>query len=353
MSATTVRVRRAATVICVRRPKLQSAAEHVVTWKEAMGSSPWPPAVGADLDQQARVRALFGEARDRALLPATWEVLMGQNEVVNWLRSTPEKQHLMRYPGEWKYAGGTVDPGETVEVAARRELEEEFDLQLPSAPERVVLRLQSVRQTRVISGVSNIMFNYVAVADENPWLEEMDVPALNARLQAKRMRHAELLSSGKFWSMSEAEKEECSPEVREVRWMSMKDAVMAAFSSMHPELTPHNEFQASEFARVGRSHRDTMFLTMALLLDVASFPSLRTLRRHCEGLDVDAEQARVQWVFDGQSIEEARVAFQELNKAIGHHPLLSSSQGSAESRAELMVERRRADAEADEARARL
>lgn len=32
----------------------------------------------------------------------------------------------MRYPGEWKFAGGVVDHGETPRQAAMRELEEEF-----------------------------------------------------------------------------------------------------------------------------------------------------------------------------------------------------------------------------------
>ena len=37
----------------------------------------------------------------------------------------------MRYPGEWKFAGGVVDADETPLQAAMRELEEEF--QVPTA----------------------------------------------------------------------------------------------------------------------------------------------------------------------------------------------------------------------------
>ena len=37
----------------------------------------------------------------------------------------------MRYPGEWKFAGGVVDADETPLQAALRELEEEF--QVPTA----------------------------------------------------------------------------------------------------------------------------------------------------------------------------------------------------------------------------
>lgn len=34
----------------------------------------------------------------------------------------------MRYPGEWKFAGGVVDADETPVQAAMRELEEEFQV---------------------------------------------------------------------------------------------------------------------------------------------------------------------------------------------------------------------------------
>ena len=53
--------------------------------------------------------------------PTGWEVLMGQSEVVNWLRSSPAKKAIMRYPGEFKFPGGTVDNGETLAQTALRE----------------------------------------------------------------------------------------------------------------------------------------------------------------------------------------------------------------------------------------
>ena len=49
--------------------------------------------------------------------------IAGQAEVVNWLRTTPEKIATMRYAGEWKLAGGNVDEGETIAAAAARELQ--------------------------------------------------------------------------------------------------------------------------------------------------------------------------------------------------------------------------------------
>ena len=44
--------------------------------------------------------------------PGQWEVLMGQNECINWPRSQSlDELKLMRYPGEYKFAGGNLDPG--------------------------------------------------------------------------------------------------------------------------------------------------------------------------------------------------------------------------------------------------
>ena len=53
-----------------------------------------------------------------------------------------------------------------------------------------------------------------------------------------------------------------SPACSEVRWLDMKAAVLAAFSSMNERLSPVNEFQGGELARVGRSRRDSMYLTI-------------------------------------------------------------------------------------------
>ena len=36
------------------------------------------------------------------LRSSKWQVLLGQNEVKNWLRSTESQTVVMRYPGEWK-----------------------------------------------------------------------------------------------------------------------------------------------------------------------------------------------------------------------------------------------------------
>ena len=65
-----------------------------------------------------------------------------------------------RYGGEFKFAGGSKNAGETVEETARRELSEEFGVTVP--PE-AVLRPFRVNSTRVIQGKSFLMYNFVAL----------------------------------------------------------------------------------------------------------------------------------------------------------------------------------------------
>lgn len=98
----------ASTIICLRRndkvgPQRCTTAQFPVRYQEG-----------------------FLEGRDSILFECGWEVLMGQAEVKNWITSTQEKSRVMRYPGEYRFAGGTVDEGESVLETGRRELAEEF-----------------------------------------------------------------------------------------------------------------------------------------------------------------------------------------------------------------------------------
>ena len=77
------------------------------------------------------VAAIFNgvDELDFCFRDTSWEVLMGQNECVNWMKTTglgEKDTKIMRYPGEYKFAGGTLDKGESFRAAAQRELAEEF-----------------------------------------------------------------------------------------------------------------------------------------------------------------------------------------------------------------------------------
>merc|ERR1711933_293696 len=121
--------------------------------------------------------------------------------------------------------GGSRDRGETLEETARRELAEEFATEVPAS---AVLRPFTVNSTRAVQGKSYRMWNFVCLADENRWLQELQCEAVNGKLQAKRRDFERLLVGGAqapFWSLDKVRREAVAPEVHEVAWMDVADVV--------------------------------------------------------------------------------------------------------------------------------
>jgi ADP-ribose pyrophosphatase YjhB (NUDIX family) len=106
-----ITVQDSATVLLVRRRTSNPTAPTTITPSQ-VGMSPL-------------ATGIFGNAV-KISFECDWEILLGQAEVINWLKTTPSKFKSMRYGGEWKLAGGNVDQGETIARAAARELQEEF-----------------------------------------------------------------------------------------------------------------------------------------------------------------------------------------------------------------------------------
>jgi len=266
---------------------------------------------------------VFG-AKGAFTFESGWEVLLGQGEVVNWLRSTQEKLATMRYPGEWKLAGGNVEPGDTVDATAHRELSEEFlaplGLELPSGAK---LRPFVTKQTRPIRGQSNLMHCYVALEAENGWLSELDIRAVNEGLEARRRRFASLAAgadgapTAAFWSLPPREREAVTPEVRQVAWVPLREAVRHCLQSMTPG-TFVNDFQERAFAKYRIKRRDPMFITGACLLELEGFPGTRSLVAHCEGVDLARLTLEEQWLFQGMSQDEVDEAFRKRVTSAPH-----------------------------------
>ena len=268
----------------------------------------------------------FG-GKESMIFDCGWEVLCGQAVVVNWMRSTPEKLSTMRCKrscslcvfsssqrrltrscctdaGEYKLAGGNVDKGETVAEAAFRELSEEFGTVGQPIPESAVLRPFVTKQTRPIRSRSNLMQNYVCLAEENAWLRELDVDAVNADLAERRAHFETLLESGEFWELSSEEKEKVSPEVQRLDWLPLSEAVRHCLSSMVPgkDVIFVNDYQREEFATHGQKRRDPMFITAAGLIELESFPSIPSLVAWCEGAsleDLTVMRTNISWGLGG------------------------------------------------------
>lgn len=261
---------------------------------------------------------------------------MGQSEVQNWLKSTPSQPAVMRYPGEMKFPGGTKDASDaSMEAVARRELEEEFHTPVPADAK---LRLFSVKRTKPVRGISYMMHNYVALVDENPWLQSLDVSTINRILEQRRAKFGVAVNDETFWSLSPSEKEALSPEVRRVDWISARDGAWFALSSKASPTIFINDFQKTEFERLGVKVRDPMFQTMFILLELDKFSTAAELIAHCDSLPSSeqlAQEASESYSLgDLQKIKEedaARLAAEEIrvqSLASANKAVLPSSDAS-------------------------
>ena len=285
-------IRQAATVVCLRRSPSPKTGR--LRREDYRGELEFQDGWGEFGDIFGTSRETSGNgtrgfAKEDGVLEFSsgWQVLVGQSEVVNWVRSEQgEAPALMRYGGEYKFAGGGVDDGETLVAAARRELAEEFEV---NVPQTCALIPYNVTQTRPVQERSYSMFNFVCIAEENPWLAAYDVEAANRRLAERRQRFELERSSGRFWEMGKEEREAVAPEVRSIEWLEIFDAVRLMMTCKCLKLQPINDWQEREFARLGVEERDPMFVTMATLLELENSDSI-----HDEGLELDEaiEQAQ-------------------------------------------------------------
>lgn len=214
----------------------------------------------------------------------TWEVLLGQSEVKNWLRSTEKLTHIMRYPGEWKFPGGVVDDCDaSLEATALRELQEEF-MGLPEAAvKHARVHFLGEKLTKPIQRRCHRMFNFVAFEDENAeWMSDAVLCNVNATLQAKREAfEQQYLADGSFWRMdSDEEKMRVSPEIHRVQWFPIGMAMQMMRSTLVAPYTPVDEWQKNEFDRYGVAKRDPMYITFRVLQDIADVQPSNALKAH-------------------------------------------------------------------------
>ena len=214
------------------------------------------------------------------------QVLMGQSEVVNWPRSSAQELVFMRYGGEFKFAGGSREQHESLEQTARRELGEEFMITVPAD---AVLRPFRVNSTKALGGKAFIMYNYVAIAEENPWLMQLDVGTANRDLHDRRKQFK---PDAAFWEMSREEREMYSPEVYQLQWLDIADAVDMMLTSKCLSLVPVNNFQRDEFGKYGIQKRDPMFASMMTLQLVEDCGSVQGVKEASREFDISVvEQA--------------------------------------------------------------
>lgn len=236
-----------------------------------------------------------------------FEVLLGQRQCANWVRSSglgADQVRFQRYPGEFAFAGGgpMLDKGDELWEAARRGLQDEWLSPLGlTLPAEARLRPLLVKQTGVelraelsrLAGVgaapkmerrSDLIWAYVALEEENPWLKDLGVDATNAPLAAK---HAQF-NEAAYFDMPLAQKEKECPPVRELRWLPLGDAVFQMLSTTVANGSLKfcvNEWQASELQRLGIKKRESMMFFARMLLELATFPSAKAILNYVENRD--------------------------------------------------------------------
>ncbi|CAN0388729.1 unnamed protein product [Ectocarpus fasciculatus] len=208
-----------------------------------------------------------------------WDVLLGQNCVKNWLRSTPGNDVIMRYPGEWKFPGGVIEDSDaSLDQTATRELREEF-LGVTAADSDISLFLVNKKLTKPIKGKRYLMHNYIAMEDDNAWISESDIESeINSNLQKRFDKFNAMLADGSYWKLNVTEKSLVSPELSTVQWMPLDDAIYAMGSSLDDRLICVNDWQRIEFEKYNIHARDPMFQSMVTLLEVQKLGSYEKIR---------------------------------------------------------------------------
>jgi len=142
---------------------------------------------------------------------------------------------------------------------------------------------------------------------------EFDIAAANERLQQRRDQFAMCVADGSFESLSKEEKEAVAPEVREIVWLDLVEAVSHAYTSMHKEFTPVNEFQRAALEEHGVHKRDPLFITMLSLLELETFPSTAALLAHSKAISMEEARAKAEYYQSGVTLEEVKQIYASLS----------------------------------------
>jgi hypothetical protein len=151
---------------------------------------------------------------------------------------------------------------------------------------------------------SNLIYNFVALASENPWLAGLNIGAVNSALERRRAAHAALVASGEYWKLDAAAKEAVAPEVHRLAWVDLHAAFAMTLSTMNNEVSFVDEFQRREFARYNIKRRDPMFMTAVTLFELEAFPNEQSLLEELQGTTLEEQAAEVQWLFNGMTNDD-------------------------------------------------
>jgi 8-oxo-dGTP pyrophosphatase MutT (NUDIX family) len=214
----------------------------------------------------------------------TWEVLLGQSEVKNWLRSSRDSTRIMRYPGEWKFPGGVVDEADrSLQECALRELKEEFMGLSPPSLDKAKLYFFNEKLTRPVQTRRYRMYNFVALEEENEWLNTQAIHEVNEALLMKKEEFHQYLIQDSFWDLDQETKMNLSPEIYRVQWFPIEKAIEMMQDSMVPFKVIHvDKWQEKEFLKYQVLKRDPMYQSMRVLMDIVALGKPEKLKQHLQ-----------------------------------------------------------------------
>lgn len=229
-------------------------------------------------------KQLIHERNNTKIRKIKYQVLLGQNEVINWLKSTTSSYRPMRYPGEWKFPGGVCDQqDESLEMTAIREFQEEFlGISCPLEYIQENIKLFNQKLTLPIQGRQYQMNNFIIYDNHNLWNDE-EIHRVNRNLLTKRLQFQDSLLNGNYWKLNHEEKSNLSPEVYQVQWFDLDEAISMMNSVENSEIFV-NDWQRDEFQRYGILRRDPMYQSMMTLIELRQYLEVRMLSDDSQSL---------------------------------------------------------------------
>ena len=107
------------------------------------------------------------------------------------------------------------------------------------------------------------VYVFVADAADNSGLQ-LAPEQINLALRRRRQQFERLRASGKWWELAQSARAPLAPEVREVRWM----AVSEALRRLDPSKPFVDEWQLGELSQCGSARREVPWVTIDILREL-------------------------------------------------------------------------------------
>ena len=202
------------------------------------------------------------------------EVLVGQIEVVDWVKSSLSDKRINPFPGEYRLparqhrsvSGAAQTPLETVSTEL-----EELGFNIPKEGVQATLFAKESVQTE--SRDYRILY-FLVEEEDNRDVFRTDIRKINLRLRETRKVRREMEVDGRWELLARAEKERLSPKLHHLEWKTLSE-VRSDFDPSKPFV---NAYQQEEFAKYDVVARQPGRGMLAVLERIEKLGSLGKIR---------------------------------------------------------------------------